>query len=193
MAKDKEVSKKRKREGEAETPTKKKVKKTKEGKEGKTKKEKEPKEDTVTKSDDKAPALGSRYDEQITRVGIIANPMAPKKLNRRLLKAVKESAEGKTLRRGVKEVVKAIRKKEQGFVLIAGDINPIDVITHVPVLCEEAEIPYVFVPSKEELGLAGLTKRPTSVVMVREGAKGPADYKECVDEIKGIPIPASQA
>lgn len=33
--------------------------------------------------------------------------------------------------------------------IIAGDISPIDVITHVPVLCEEADIPYIYVPSKE--------------------------------------------
>lgn len=33
--------------------------------------------------------------------------------------------------------------------VIAGNISPIDVITHVPVLCEEADIPYVYVPSKE--------------------------------------------
>lgn len=33
--------------------------------------------------------------------------------------------------------------------LIAGDISPIDVITHVPILCEEADVPYIYVPSKE--------------------------------------------
>ena len=33
--------------------------------------------------------------------------------------------------------------------VIAGNISPIDVITHVPILCEEADIPYVYVPSKE--------------------------------------------
>ena len=33
--------------------------------------------------------------------------------------------------------------------VIAGNITPIDVITHVPILCEEAEIPYVYVTSKE--------------------------------------------
>ena len=35
------------------------------------------------------------------------------------------------------------------FCVIAGNITPIDVITHVPILCEEADIPYVYVPSKE--------------------------------------------
>lgn len=33
--------------------------------------------------------------------------------------------------------------------VIAGNISPIDVITHVPILCEEEEIPYIYVPSKE--------------------------------------------
>lgn len=41
-----------------------------------------------------------------------------------------------------------------------------DVITHLPVLCEESGVPYVYVPSKEELGTAGQTKRPTSVMLV---------------------------
>ena len=50
--------------------------------------------------------------------------------------------------------------------MIAGDISPIDVITHVPVLCEDAGVPYIYVPSKEQLGAAGQTKRPTSVMLV---------------------------
>jgi len=41
-----------------------------------------------------------------------------------------------------------------------------DVISHIPVLCEDHAIPYVYVTSRAELGMAGQTKRPTSVVMV---------------------------
>ena len=126
------------------------------------------------------------------------------------------------MRRGVKEVVKAIRKKETGYVrfcairlqtrslappsrflksvrflgldrlvVLAGDISPIDVITHVPILCEEAGIPYVYVPSKEDLGLAGATKRPTSCIMVTP--KAGADFQEAYDEVystvQGLPVP----
>ena len=35
--------------------------------------------------------------------------------------------------------------------MIAGDISPIDVITHLPVFCEDRDVPYIFVPSKEVL------------------------------------------
>lgn len=33
--------------------------------------------------------------------------------------------------------------------ILAGDISPIDVITHIPILCEDNDIPYIYVPSKE--------------------------------------------
>lgn len=63
--------------------------------------------------------------------------------------AVKKAAKVKALKRGVKEVVKAVRKGTKGTCIIAGDVSPIDVLSHVPVLCEDNEVPYVFVPSKE--------------------------------------------
>ena len=33
--------------------------------------------------------------------------------------------------------------------MLAGDISPIDVLTHIPVVCEDKDVPYVYVPSKE--------------------------------------------
>jgi H/ACA ribonucleoprotein complex subunit 2 len=47
-----------------------------------------------------------------------------------------------------------------------------DVISHIPVLCEDHNVPYIFVTSRAELGAAGNTKRPTSVVMVSEARAG---------------------
>lgn len=52
------------------------------------------------------------------------------------------------------------------LVILAGDISPIDILSHIPVLCEESDVPYIFVSSKEALGAASSTKRPTSTVMI---------------------------
>ncbi|OCL12038.1 L30e-like protein [Glonium stellatum] len=107
-----------------------------------------------------------------------ANPLADEKQAKKIMKSVKKSAKHKTLKRGVKEVVKALRKSPTsapsssavtdplGVVVIAADISPMDVISHIPVLCEDHNIPYIYVTSRAELGAAGSTKRPTSVVMV---------------------------
>jgi H/ACA ribonucleoprotein complex subunit 2 len=98
------------------------------------------------------------------------------------------AAKNKTLKRGVKEVVKSLRKSPQGagntlgsgVVILAADISPMDVISHIPVLCEDHNVPYIFVTSRAELGAAGNTKRPTSVVMVSENRTG-AKKEEKID------------
>jgi len=83
----------------------------------------------------------------------------------------------------------------RSLLVLAADISPIDIISHLPVLCEEASIPYIFVSSKDELGHASSTKRPTSCVMIcpnmkRKAVQGQGgmvedkegDYRDLYDE-----------
>ncbi|CAI9768244.1 unnamed protein product [Fraxinus pennsylvanica] len=107
-----------------------------------------------------------REKKKLLALAPIAKPLAGKKLCKRTLKLVRRAAEHKCLKRGVKEVVKSIRRGNKGLCVIAGNISPIDVITHVPILCEESNIPYIYVTSKEDLANAGATKRPTCCVLV---------------------------
>ncbi|OIW18542.1 hypothetical protein TanjilG_13294 [Lupinus angustifolius] len=124
-------------------------------------------------------AQKEREKKKVLALAPIAKPLAGKKLSKRTLKLVRKAAEHKCLKRGVKEVVKSIRRGHKGLCVIAGNISPIDVITHVPILCEESEIPYVYVHSKEELATAGATKRPTCCVLVTtKPAKGELDQGE---------------
>lgn len=129
------------------------------------------------------------YDARMEALLPFAKPLAPKKLNKKVLKTVKKASKAKHVKRGVKEVVKALRKGEKGLVIIAGDISPMDVVSHIPVLCEDNGVPYLFIPSKEDLGAAGATKRPTSTVMIVPGggkskkADTKVEYKENFDEI----------
>ena len=81
-----------------------------------------------------------------------------------------------------------VRKGEKGICIIAGDISPIDVISHLPVLCEDNDVPYIFVTSKEALGLAGQTKRPTSCVLIKPGTDSDLKekYQEVHAKVKGL-------
>ena len=55
--------------------------------------------------------------------------------------------------------------------VIAADISPIDVLSHLPILCESKGIPYIYVKSRSEIGEACKTKRPTSCVLVNQPEK----------------------
>lgn len=55
----------------------------------------------------------------------------------------------KTLNRGISE-----------FIVMAADTEPIEILLHLPLLCEDKNVPYVFVPSKTALGRACGVSRP---------------------------------
>lgn len=76
-----------------------------------------------------------------------------------------------------------------GVVVLAADISPMDVISHIPVLCEDHHMPYIYVTSRAELGAAGSTKRPTSVVLIspeRGGKKKAEQSSEDAEEFKEV-------
>ncbi|KAK1297552.1 H/ACA ribonucleoprotein complex subunit 2-like protein [Acorus calamus] len=128
--------------------------------------------------------------KKVAALAPIARPLAGKKLLKKTLKLVRRASEHKCLRRGVKEVVKSIRRGNKGLCVIAGNISPIDVITHVPILCEESDIPYIYVHSKEDLATAGATKRPTCCVLVMtkptKGELGKEEQEKLISEYNQV-------
>ena len=122
-------------------------------------------------------------------VSPIAEPIATDKVSKKLLKLVKKGMKENLVRRGVKETVKALRKGGSGLVVIAADISPIDVLSHLPVLCEEKGVPYIYVRSRAEVGEACKTKRPTSCVMITK----PEKKQECHDDFKEMKEAVTEA
>ena len=154
-------------------------------KDKKDKKEKrEKKQDQDSDGDEKT--LKGDYQTRLF-VSPIADPLASDKLSKKLLKLIKKGMSDKLVKRGVKETVKAVRKGQTGIVIIAADISPIDVLSHLPILCEDKSVPYMYVKSRAEVGEACKTKRPTSCVMIckpdKKMEEATESYKECKEKI----------
>jgi H/ACA ribonucleoprotein complex subunit 2 len=91
----------------------------------------------------------SEFFVPLDAISPIAAPLANKKLSKKLFKTVKRASKARQLKRGVKEVVKALRKGEKGLLLLASNITPVDVISHLPLMAEEgAGVEYCWVLSK---------------------------------------------
>jgi len=143
----------------------------------------------VTVEGEAAPE-GPSYEEKLRFVSVIAKPMASKKLAKKVYKVIKKGSKHKGfVRNGLKDVQARIRKGETGLVIFAGDVTPIEVMCHMPAVCEEKGLPYVYTPSRQDLGTAMGVKRGCLMMMVREHE----DYKELYDEveaeIKALPPP----
>ncbi|MBS3095285.1 ribosomal L7Ae/L30e/S12e/Gadd45 family protein [Candidatus Woesearchaeota archaeon] len=74
------------------------------------------------------------------------------------------------IKKGINEVTKAIERGIVKLVLVASDVNPLEIIMHIEPLCKEKSVPVIKVKSKEELGtLSGLQRSTTVIAIINEG------------------------
>jgi len=76
----------------------------------------------------------------------------PKDLVNVIYAAVRVAKQSGKVRRGTNETTKSIERGNTKLVIIAENVEPPEVVAHLPILCEERNTPYIFVPSKEQLG-----------------------------------------
>jgi large subunit ribosomal protein L7Ae len=103
----------------------------------------------------------------------------PSDLADKVLQLVQVASETGKIRVGTNEVTKSSERAEAKLIVMAEDVDPVEILVHVPMLCEEKRIPYVYVPKKLRLGqAAGLSKSAASVAIVEAG-----EAKVLLDEI----------
>ena len=83
---------------------------------------------------------------------------------------VEKARDNGKISKGTNEATKQVERGQAKLVVMAEDVSPEEILAHMPVLCEEKNIPYTYVPSKEELGsAAGLSVSTGAVAIVNPG------------------------
>ncbi len=93
------------------------------------------------------------------------------------LQLVKQSG---SIRKGVNEVTKSVDRGLATFVVMAVDVEPEEVVMHIPTLCEQKKIAYTYVPKKIDLGKAIGLNVPCAAVAVEARGTGEAAIKEVI-------------
>jgi large subunit ribosomal protein L7Ae len=96
----------------------------------------------------------------------------PKEVSDRVYELVELARDSGKLRKGTNEVTKLVERGEAQFVVLAEDVNPPEILMHMPALCDERKVPFAFVPSKAELGSACGLEKPTASVAITDAGKG---------------------
>jgi large subunit ribosomal protein L7Ae len=105
----------------------------------------------------------------------------PNEVADKALQLVQIASETGKVRVGTNEVTKSSERAEAKLVVMAEDVDPVEILVHIPMLCEEKRIPYLYVPKKQRLGQsAGLSKSAASVAIVEAG-----EAKQLLEELAG--------
>ncbi|CAG8524700.1 5348_t:CDS:2 [Paraglomus occultum] len=88
-----------------------------------------------------------------------AFPLADAELTGQILGLVQQALHYKQLKKGANEATKTLNRGTAEFIVMTADTEPIEILLHLPLLCEDKNVPYVFIPSKTALGRAcGVTR-----------------------------------
>ncbi|KAJ7263397.1 50S ribosomal protein L30e-like protein, partial [Mycena rebaudengoi] len=96
-------------------------------------------------------------------------PQAGAELTNSILDLVQQANNYKQLRKGANEVAKQLNRGGTAFVVLAADTDPLEILLHIPLLCEDKGVAYVFVPSKDELGRACGVSNPVIAASITTG------------------------
>jgi len=79
-----------------------------------------------------------------------------------------------SVRKGTNETTKAVERAQAKLVVIAEDVEPPEVVAHLPLICDERKILYVFVPNKQKIGSAvGIDVPAAAAAIVELGDSAP--------------------
>jgi large subunit ribosomal protein L7Ae len=85
-------------------------------------------------------------------------------------KIVEKAKRTGKIEKGTNEVTKAIERGTAKLVVYAADVEPKEIVMHLPLLCKEKKIPCLEADSKEKLGVAvGLSVKASSIAVVDAG------------------------
>ncbi len=110
----------------------------------------------------------------------------PKELADQILKLVEDARSGGKIRKGTNEATKSVERSEAKFIVIAADVNPPEIIQHIPMLCDEKKIPYAFVPAKADLGAAAGLPVGTSAIAVVSAGEAARKLSQIVEQIETL-------
>jgi U4/U6 small nuclear ribonucleoprotein SNU13 len=119
-----------------------------------------------------------------------AYPLADAQLTISIMDIVQQAANYKQLKKGANEATKTLNRGIAEFVVMAADTEPLEILLHLPLLAEDKNVPYVFVPSKQGLGRACGVCRPVIAcsVTTNEGSQLKSQIQQLKDSIEKLLI-----
>ncbi|MEO9319822.1 MAG: 50S ribosomal protein L7Ae [Nitrososphaera sp.] len=111
---------------------------------------------------------------------------ASKDLVNAVYEAVRMAKQSGKVRKGTNETTKAIERGISKLVVIAEDVEPPEVVAHLPILCEERNAPFIFVPSKQQLGASLGIDVGSAAATIIDAGEGQHIVEQVVSSIAGL-------
>lgn len=87
-------------------------------------------------------------------------------------------------------MTKSLNRGTAELVVLAADTTPLSIVLHLPLLCEDKNVPYVFLGSKLQLGRACGVSRPViaATITTNEASDLAGQIKRLKEKVERLAI-----
>jgi large subunit ribosomal protein L7Ae len=110
----------------------------------------------------------------------------PKEVAEASYEVLKIATESGKIRKGTNEATKSIERGRALLVLVAENVEPPEIVAHIPMLCDERKAPYVYVPEKQRLGQSAGLLVGSAAAAIEDPGEGTELLNEILEKLKEI-------
>merc|ERR1712127_82527 len=85
---------------------------------------------------------------------------------------------------GINQIARLVESKKATMVIIAHDVDPIEIVVWLPALCRKMDVPYCIVKSKARLGQVVYKKTATALAFTGVKSEDQGAFAKIVDNVK---------
>jgi large subunit ribosomal protein L7Ae len=111
---------------------------------------------------------------------------APTDLQDRAIEALEVARDTGTVRKGTNETTKAVERGNAVLVYVAEDVQPEEVVMHLPDLADEKGIAYVFVENQDDLGAAAGLEVGSAAAAIVDAGDAEDEVQDIADTVEEL-------
>lgn len=102
------------------------------------------------------------------------------------LEALEVARDTGQVKKGTNETTKAVERGTAELVLIAEDVQPEEIVMHLPELSDEKGIPYVFVDTQDDVGRAAGLEVGSAAAAIVDAGDASGDVEDISDKVEDL-------
>ena len=117
---------------------------------------------------------------------VYVNFDVPADLQDSAVEALEVARDTGTVKKGTNETTKAVERGNAELVFIAEDVQPEEIVMHLPELADEKGIPFIFVETQDDIGHAAGLEVGSAAAAVTDSGEAEDDVEDIAGKVEEL-------
>ncbi|MXR51421.1 50S ribosomal protein L7ae [Halovenus sp. WSH3] len=102
------------------------------------------------------------------------------------LEALEVARDTGTVKKGTNETTKTVERGNAELIYVAEDVQPEEIVMHLPEIADEKNVPYVFVGAQDDLGRSAGLEVGSAAAAIVDAGDATSDVEDIVEKVEEL-------